>query len=181
MRPARQRPLEIAPCTLGYGLFAMRAFRPGDLILRLSGPRFDREDPIHFTPVGANLLQTGRRSYIMLQPPGVFANHSCDPNAGIVANRRLVAIRPIAAGDEIRYDYSTTMDEDFWTMACHCGASTCRGVVTDFRLLPPEVKERYLALGVVQRFIARAEQRRAAGRPRLEAAEFAVGARPLEG
>lgn len=181
MRPPQQRSLEIAPCPLGYGLFAMRSFRPGDLILRLFGPRFGREDPIHFTQNGANLLQTGQRSYILLDPPGVFANHSCEPNAGVMANRRLVAIRPIAVGQEIRYDYSTTMDEDFWTMACHCGASTCRGVVTDFRLLPPETKERYLALGVVQRFIARAERRRAGGLSQPAAGEFAVGGRSARG
>jgi hypothetical protein len=160
MRPRPPLPLLVAPCEVGRGLFATRPFRPGDLILRLAGPRFDRNDPIHLTEAGANLLQTGRRSYILLLPPGVFANHSCDPNAGIVANRRLVAIRPIAAGEEIRYDYSTTMDEDFWTMACRCGAAGCRGVVTDFRLLPSELKQRYLALGVVQRFIAHKEERR---------------------
>jgi len=159
-RPRLAANLLVGPCDVGRGIFATRAFQPGELILHLAGPRFDRSDPIHLTEAGANLLQTGQRSYIMLQSPGVFANHSCDPNAGIQANRRLVAIRPIAAGDEIRYDYSTTMDEDFWTMACRCGAAGCRGVVTDFRLLPAAVKERYLALGIVQGFIARKERRR---------------------
>jgi hypothetical protein len=144
----------------GQGLFAGRAYLPGELILHLAGPPYRRDDPIHGTPAGANLLQTGRRSYIMLGPPGVFANHSCDPNAGITGNRRLVAIRPIGPGEEIRFDYSTTMDEDYWTLPCSCGAATCRGVVRDFRDLPPETRRRYLELGVVQRFIARRERER---------------------
>jgi SET domain-containing protein len=160
MAPRYLASLAVGPCPLGQGLFATRRFGVGEMILRLSGRRYEREDPIHSTPSGANLLQTGRRTYIMLEPPGVFANHSCDPNAGIAGNRRLVAIRPIADGDEIRFDYSTTMAEDLWTMVCRCGAPGCRGVVTDFRLLPSDIKSRYLHLGVVQRFIASTERRR---------------------
>ena len=150
MRPQ----LTVAPSAIGQGLFAARDYRAGELIMILRGPRFERDDPLHQTPSGANLLQTGRRTYILLGPPGVYANHSCDPNAGIARNRRLVAIRDIGVGQEIRFDYSTTMDEDFWTMTCLCGAANCRGNVTDFRQLPAEVRQRYLDLGVVQGFIA---------------------------
>jgi hypothetical protein len=153
--------VRIGDCGLGRGLFAVAGFHANDLILVLKGPRYEREDPIHETPEGANLLQTGRRTYILLREPGVYANHSCDPNAGIRANRRLVAIRDIAAGEEIRFDYSTTMDEDYWTLDCRCGAACCRGRVTDFHQLPDEVRGRYLALDVVQGFIAR----RARSRP----------------
>jgi hypothetical protein len=145
----------IRPCTLGRGLFALRPYRPGETILYFAGQRVDADDPLHALAEGANLLQTGRRTYILPEPPGLFANHSCDPNAGIVHNRQLVAIKAIAAGEEIRFDYSTTMDEDGWTMACACGESACRGLVTDFRTLPHEVRRRYLELGVVPGFIAR--------------------------
>lgn len=141
-------------CSLGRGLFATRAFHPDDLILVLNGPPYGRDDPIHATEVGANLLQTGRRSYILLGEPGVFANHSCEPNAGIRGNRRLVAIRPIMPGDEIRFDYSTTMDENYWTMPCRCDSPGCRGKVEDFHCLPLAVRRRYLDLNVVQGFIA---------------------------
>lgn len=146
--------LRVADCSIGRGLFACRAFAPGELILKLGGDHYHRSDPIHETEGGANLLQTGWRSYILLEAPGVFANHSCDPNAGIMANRRLVAIRPIRPNDEICFDYSTTMAENFWTMKCCCGAPFCRGVVRDFKELPPELRRRYLQLGVVQQFIA---------------------------
>ena len=121
----------------------------------LSCRRYERDDPIHDTPGGANLLQTGWRTCILLDAPGVYANHSCNPNAGIRDGRILVAIRPVAVGDEIRFDYSTTMAENFWTMRCFCGAPDCRGLVEDFARLPLELRRRYLELGVVQRFIAR--------------------------
>ncbi len=153
-----QRSVFVAPCPVGRGLFAERPFRHGELILRLDGPRYEREDPIHFTEEGANLLQTGLKSYIMLQPPGVFANHSCDPNAGIAENRRMIAIRDIAPGEEICFDYSTTMDEGLWTLQCKCGSEICRGLVTDFSHLPSDKREMYLKMGIVQGFIARKER-----------------------
>mgnify|MGYP001827259750 CR=1 FL=1 len=157
--------VRVGSCGLGRGLFAGRGYDPGELILVLCGARYGRDDPIHGTPGGANLLQTGWRTYILLEPPGVFANHSCNPNAGIRGNRRLVAIRPIAAGDEIRFDYSTTMAENFWTMPCRCGDPACRGVVEDFARLPRLIQDRYLRLGIVQGFIARDQQHiRAAAR-----------------
>jgi hypothetical protein len=143
----------------GLGLFAKVPFRPGDRILKLDGPRFNRDNPIHQTESGANLLQTGWRTYILLEAPAVYANHSCDPNAGIRDNRELVAIRAIAPGEEICFDYSTTMAENFWTMRCLCGSPQCRGTVKDFRDLPPPVQKRYLDLGLVQRFIARNQTR----------------------
>ncbi|HPF35162.1 MAG TPA: SET domain-containing protein-lysine N-methyltransferase [Candidatus Krumholzibacteria bacterium] len=161
--------VEVRPCAIGRGLFALRAFAPGELILRLDGPRYEREDPIHATEQGANLLQTGRRTYILLTDPAVFANHSCDPNAGVVENRKLVAIRAIEPEDEITFDYSTTMEEDFWTLECRCGAENCRGKVTDFRNLPEPLRRRYLDLGVVQGFIA-VRERRGNGRKKEEGA-----------
>ena len=147
--------VDIKACELGRGLLAGRDIPAGALILGLRGPRFEFDDPIHRRAEGANLLQTGQRTYILLDPPGVFANHSCDPNAGIRGNRRLVALREIREGEEIRFDYSTTMDEEMWTMPCRCGAATCRGTVADFKTLPLEIRRRYLALGIVQGFIAR--------------------------
>jgi hypothetical protein len=66
----------------------------------------------------------------------------------------MIAIRDIGIGEEICYDYSTTMAEGFWTLQCRCGAESCRGLVTDFELLPDQIREKYLSLGIVQRFIA---------------------------
>lgn len=74
----------------------------------------------------------------------------------------LFAARPIAAGEQIRYDYSNTMweaDECLavgdtpWAMRCRCGSAQCRGTVGEFPTLPASLREHYLALGIVQRFI----------------------------
>ena len=125
----------------------------------LAGPIIGFSDAVAKGEWQCYPLQIGRGVYVDLEEPGCFANHSCEPNAGIVGGV-LIAIQSIAAGSEVRYDYSTTMDEDYWTMPCRCGVSECRGVITDFKDLPRVVRERYLTLGVVQPFIAEQYRRK---------------------
>jgi SET domain-containing protein len=82
-----------------------------------------------------------------------FFNHSCDPNAGlkITATKAvLVAIKDISLGQEITWDYSTTMDEDDWEMNGNCGSNNCSGKIRDFKYLPPEIQQKYLTLDIVQ-------------------------------
>lgn len=144
----------VAECSVGRGVFAARRIKVGEMIVRFRGKRVDLDDPLHHTPQAANLLQTGKTTYILPEAPAVLVNHSCRPNAGLMGNRRLVALRDIGEDEEIRFDYSTTMADGLWTMECRCGEPTCRRLVTDFYLLPREVRGHYLTRGVVQGFIA---------------------------
>lgn len=146
--------LLVAECDVGRGVFAARAFRPGELILRFAGEPYDRHHPIHDRPEGANLLQVGPTSYILPGPVGLYVNHSCNPNAGLSGPDLLVAIKDIPEGAEVRFDYSTGMDEDLWTMKCACREPNCRGIVRDFKYLPPLLRRRYVAWGIVPDFIA---------------------------
>jgi hypothetical protein len=84
-----------------------------------------------------------------------YVNHSCDPNSGLKIRGTtvdLVAIRNIEPGEEITWDYSTTMDEDDWEMDCRCGAASCRKRIRDFKQLPVPVRERYIRLGIVPQY-----------------------------
>lgn len=155
-----QGSITIGDCDYGRGVFATRAIRRGETIVVYRGRRYDREDPIHHTPDAAYLLQTGARTYILPESPAVYVNHACAPNAGLVGNRRLVAIADILPGEQITFDYSTTMDDGLWSLECHCGHRECRGLIEDFRHLPRRLQERYLDLGVVQGFIARRYRQR---------------------
>ena len=145
----------VAQCDLGRGLFAEQDFAPGGEILRFRGPAISLADALAKGDEQSNPLQIGDTLYLDIEPPAVFANHSCEPNAGIVDDHVLVALRPILRGEQIQYDYSTTMWEGIWTMPCRCGSSRCRGVVRDFPELPAEVRAEYLELRVVQDFIVR--------------------------
>jgi hypothetical protein len=68
--------------------------------------------------------------------PWRFMNHACRPNVRIDAKRReMIAIRDVAAGEELTFNYNTTE----WDMAapfpCGCGAPDCAGVIRGFRHL----------------------------------------------
>jgi hypothetical protein len=134
-------------------VFAKRAIRRGEIILVFGGALIDFAETKRRGPRECMAIQVGPDQYIDTQPPGVFANHSCAPNAGIRNDRDLVALRDIPMGEEIRYDYSTTMDEKSFTMRCRCGAPGCRQVVRDFSELPAGIQEYYLSRGLVMSFI----------------------------
>jgi hypothetical protein len=156
--------VEVRPSPFGLGLFAAQNFCPGQAILVFAGTVLTHDQVLSLGEAQAYALQIGPNAYLDTSPPGRFTNHSCDPNAGIVDDRVLTTLRPIAVGEEIRFDYSTTMSEDHWTMDCRCGEPFCRGVILDFHHLPPVTQDRYLQLGIVQRFIVEEVRRRSPGR-----------------
>jgi len=144
-------------------MFASRDLRAGDHILTFSGPLLSLEEVIAKGDAQANPLQVEDRHYLDIGFPGVYVNHSCRPNAGIRSDTRLVALEPIWAGEEIFWDYSTSMWEDHWVMECACGEQCCRGRIGDFPTLPEALQREYLAQGVVQRFIRRRLRLQASG------------------
>ena len=147
--------LRVGRSDLGIGVFATARLRRGQRILAFSGPKITFQEAVAKGDFECYPLQVSARRYIDLTAPGSCVNHSCEPNSGIRNGRLLVAVRNIESGEEIRYDYSTTMDENYFTMRCKCKAPTCRGVVTDFALLPRSRKEFYLERRLVMPFIAK--------------------------
>ena len=142
----------VAPSRFGRGLFAAENIAAGEAIVQLSGPELTLHEVRALGAAAANALQIGIGRYLYLDEPGRFANHSCSPNAAVVGDRVLAAIRDISPGEEICFDYSTTVS-DGWTMECLCGAPECRGLVAAFQLLPERLRRRYALLGHVQHFI----------------------------
>jgi len=145
--------VKVSKGDLGLGLFAKRDIAVGERILTFKGPLIDFDAAVAKGDKECWPLQISPDEYIDLEKPGCFANHSCNPNAGIKI-LSLIALTDIRSGVEIRYDYSTTMDEDSFTMPCRCGSATCRGTVTDFKYLEADNRRRYLQLELVQPFIA---------------------------
>lgn len=137
----------------GIGLFATTPFEPRQEILRFEGEPINKQQAIALGDSQCYALQVSKNRYINLFSPGRFVNHSCQPNAGVVA-RTLIAIRYVRPGDEIFFDYSTTMDEDYWSMQCRCGSKACRHSIGDFKRLGVATRNHYLELGVVPRFAA---------------------------
>lgn len=78
-----------------------------------------------------------------LPEPGDMVNHSCDPNCGLVGAMVVVAMRDLAVGEEITFDYAMCDGTDYDEFPCECGSPRCRGTVTgnDWRL--PALQARY--------------------------------------
>ena len=149
----------VRPARIGNGLFAARAFRRNQTILKIAG-RIVHHSVLWDTggAFADNCYRFGPETY--LDPgdhPSRYVNHSCEPNAGVEKFNNqlfLFAATDIAAGREITFDYSTILgDDDIWTMRCKCGRGGCRGRIKRFGSLPADAKERYLASGLVPKFI----------------------------
>ena len=131
-------------------LRAMRPFATGEVVFPLTGRH--AEQATRFT------IQVG-------------ANAHFDPNGAVDIRRRVVvARRAIAAGDELRFDYSTTEWELAEPFVCNCGAARCVGVVLGFAHLPlarqqsllPDVAPHIAVMHATRLRAARRESRTAA-------------------
>jgi SET domain-containing protein len=63
--------------------------------------------------------------------PARFLNHSCEPNCeALLEDDRvwIVAIRDIAAGEELTFNYGFDL-EDYQLYPCRCGAASCIGYI----------------------------------------------------
>jgi len=62
----------------------------------------------------------------------MFLNHSCAPNCETYEDNGRVfirALRDIAAGEELLYEYNLYDADDGDTADCYCGAPQCRGTM----------------------------------------------------
>lgn len=75
-------------------------------------------------------VEEGLFLYSTVDGPGDWINHSCEPNLELRGQIVLVALRNIAAGEELCFDYATADGSDFDEFSCRCGAPACRGMVT---------------------------------------------------
>jgi hypothetical protein len=72
-----------------------------------------------------------------------YINHSCEPNCEAVQEEDdheiwIVALRDIAAGEELTYDYGYVVEMESEAEArrlypCHCGTPSCRGTILKLR------------------------------------------------
>ncbi|MGB7340026.1 MAG: SET domain-containing protein-lysine N-methyltransferase [Phototrophicaceae bacterium] len=74
---------------------------------------------------------------------GDHVNHSCEPNAGLNGQIAIMAMRDIAIGEEVTFDYAMCDDAPYDEFECSCGAASCRGQVTGNDWQRPELWEKY--------------------------------------
>lgn len=145
---------------LGKAVYAAVPFAEGDPLLEFTGRRFRAEQvPSLMRGRSDRFVQVTPEHY--MGPSGRIddlVNHSCAPNAGLRFTGDgvlLVAVRDIAAGEEIAWDYSTTLRESNWHMICQCRAPECRRVIGNFASLDPDRQEWFRARNLVAPYLRR--------------------------
>jgi uncharacterized protein len=116
------------------GCYTTKAIKKGTRVCEYDGPRFskeeaderykDREVTYLFSCGDAGTVIDGFGS-------AMFINHCCEPNCETeeIDGRIFVcAVRDIAAGEELTYEYHL-YDSDDAEGDCYCGVAKCRGTM----------------------------------------------------
>ena len=133
----------------GKGLFAKADIRAGDIVAVKGGHILSaRQWAVLTRELGPAEIQIADDLVIApvtaeSRPGGMlYTNHSCEPNIAIQGQIVFVAMRDIAAGEELTHDWATTDDNDD-TMACRCGRPSCRGTISGKDWMRPELQAKY--------------------------------------
>lgn len=135
----------------GKGLFAVEPIARGELVLMYSAEKGEFVPTERALAFASEAFDYGIQvdDDLFLSATGTdeledadFVNHSCEPNCGIDGSVRLVAMRDIAEGEEITFDYAMSESAEY-RMACACGAPSCRKAVTGEDWKRPELQNRY--------------------------------------
>ena len=86
----------------------------------------------------------------------------------------MFAIRRIEAGEEVVYDYSSTVAPTVWEMRCECGTEKCRKSLGDILSVPPHQLAAYKKSGALQRYMRALLQEVERGIYRIPAYELAA-------
>lgn len=132
----------------GKGGFATRDIRKGERLTEYLGERITwKQADARYDDEGMRrhhtfLFSVTSRTVIDAAVGGNdarFINHSCDPNCEAIDEKGRIyveAIKPIAKGEELFYDYAyardrDTTEEDEQLYVCRCGTAKCRGTILE--------------------------------------------------
>ncbi len=130
----------------GKGVFALTDIAEGETLVEYTGERISWKEALRRHPHDPK--DPNHTFYFSIEDGRVidakhggnasrWINHACEPNceADEEDGRVFVkALRNIAAGEELNYDYGLTIDERYTPKLkaqypCWCGAPSCRGTL----------------------------------------------------
>jgi hypothetical protein len=143
---------------VGKAIYAGQAFQAGQAIVMFKGPICHKNDlPGSLHEAQDRFVQISH-DYFMGPSGNVddLINHSCEPNSGLkftTGGPVLIALRDIVSGEELTWDYSTTILNHNWSMLCQCRTQSCRGRVGEFQDIPQYRQRAYAELGILPAYI----------------------------
>ena len=135
----------------GRALFATSEFLPGEVVYVMGGYVFTRQSS---EPAGSGPLfqrseiQIADNLFIGAIHPDdcmIASNHSCNPNTAVQGQVIFVALREIAAGEELTHDWATT-DDAVYAIECRCGSAACRRIITGKDWQQKDLQRKYRGL-----------------------------------
>lgn len=145
----------------GLGVYASKNIKEGEFVWRMTGEKVSLAEC--WTRINSgnedltDPLQVGLEEYLDLNKFSRLFNHSCEPNLGIKNESDLFALKNIKKGDELTFDYSTTVGPNIpiseWFMDCGCGSEKCRKIISNILSIPKIEIEKYLKKGFLQDYI----------------------------
>jgi hypothetical protein len=132
---------------LGRKAVAERIFRRGEVVAIWRGRTITEQEAVNLSAVERDqLLQVDDDAFLVNDEDLLAAdyiNHSCEPNCGFTDASTLVAMRDIAAGESVTFDYSMSDTNSFITFDCRCGTASCRGRMSGDDWNLSQLQERY--------------------------------------
>ena len=127
-------PLVVRPSRIhSVGVYTTTRIHKGDRVVEYTGPRITPEEADHLYDGTSRTYLYGLENgetIIDGEGLGAYLNHSCEPNCEVdEVNGRvwIFALREIAPGEELVWDYNLYDDEA--PAPCYCGSPTCRGTM----------------------------------------------------
>ena len=119
----------------GQGLFATQPIPTGARVLRYLGERIDKAEALRRCELDNRFIFLFDDEWDIdgSVPENLarFGNHSCSPNCETESDQGeiwVIALRDIAPGEEITYNYGYDLDE-YRDYPCRCGSSNCVGYI----------------------------------------------------
>jgi len=130
----------------GKGVFALKPLAEGETLIEYKGEVIDWPEALRRHPHDPS--QPNHTFYFHVDEEHVidgavdgnaarWINHACEPNCEAEEDNGRIwikALRDIAPGEELFFDYRLVIDERYTAKlkkeyACWCGAQTCRGTM----------------------------------------------------
>lgn len=131
----------------GYGLFAREPLEKDEVLAVWGGIIVPGSRLTEYSEyVRTHGLQVEDDLYLLPlteDDPSDYFNHSCNPNAGLLGQITLVAMRPIAVDEEICFDYAMSDSNPYDEFQCGCGTPICRGRITADDWKRNDLQQRY--------------------------------------
>jgi SET domain-containing protein len=126
----------------GRGVLARVKIQKGKVIAAFDGTIYDFDYDDWNDDLYNHAIQFEKRRWRDSAGIARLINHSCDPNCGIRDRFKIVAMRDIAPGEEIAWDYGMT-ENYTWRMKCTCGSPICRKTIGAYSTMPLSIRKKY--------------------------------------